>query len=62
MSLKDRHESEIESFVRITYKDMVCKDCKYVLTRPQEVTYCKKYPGMKPGKVTSGGDCSKYEQ
>lgn len=47
MSLKDRYESEEESFVSVTYKDMICIDCKHVLARPQEVSYCRAYPKKK---------------
>ena len=61
-SLEDRIESESQSVVRVTNKDLVCKDCIFVLDDSKKMRYtsqCRMYL-LKPSEVLLGGPCKVY--
>lgn len=61
--IEDRRKSEERSFVRVTNRDLVCKDCLYAMDDSEilgNTARCKKYY-WKPDKVKLGGECDEYE-
>ncbi len=62
--MRERIESEARSTVRITNKDLVCKDCKFALddSRILGNTSCCKVFEVKPVEVLVGGECGRYKQ
>ena len=61
--LQKRYESEGKGIVRITNKDLVCKDCLY--RHDDSVIFgntsrCDFYPTQKPNSILHGKDCTYY--
>lgn len=62
---QNRIESEARSVVRITNKDLKCKDCIYRLDDSEvlgNTSRCKLYYPRKPMMVLMGGNCSLYKK
>lgn len=64
MSIKKRIESEARATAPIKNKDLICKDCVYMLDDTEiarNVSQCKAYIS-KPNSVYLNKGCEKYEK
>lgn len=63
MSMKERVESEAQSTMRISNKDLICKDCKNRFNDNEfwgNTSRCSKFR-VKELEVLVGGSCIEYE-
>lgn len=62
--MKERIESEARATMRISNKDLICRDCEFVLDDSEvfgNVSCCKIFE-VKPVNVLVGGECCSYKR
>ena len=62
--MKERIESEARATMRISNKDLICRDCEFVLDDSEvfgNVSRCKIFE-VKPVNVLVGGECCSYKR
>lgn len=61
--MKERIESEARATMRISNKDLICRDCKFALDDSKilgNTSRCKVFE-LKPVEVLVGGECGRYK-
>lgn len=56
--------SEQKAMVRVSNKDLICKDCRFRFEdtiKLGNTSVCEKYP-LKPNKIFFGKDCKYYSK